>query len=1720
MYDELIYQDPSQSIHDTSENCHTNQLNLHLWTMSSKHFRKRRRKRDKCCVEEAKILFCKHRQVSSLPTMEYLSLIFTCLLLMLSQLVDSQLILDRPRSNLSSTGSHSHDDLLRRLSSTMLLENLLTHPSPINRSRLSLIFPFSSIPPYEDSKTIGQKPSNSTDQADRTRNSSKKVKLHDIKRKLPLATPSMDVSTTNRSNTVIEDKNVEDEKANKQATTTPDSFNPNSLNYLVDKLLNIDSSKQQATQPHRRPSPRPSLIKSDHPRRTFNSSSGPALTLDTLIKNEYDSRVQPMIKLLREQQKLSTTNSARRATTSLPTTSPINHRPDDNMNSSEATINLMTNNQPTTLLPHESVTTTTTTNSPNEETIIVTGSNRPPPPRSEGNRVDDFDSDNMDEFEDDEEEEEEEQATNSTVTDKTGPTKRLTNVPPYQLGTNFVHQPSSDQTPKDTERVMNEAAFIESSSRPDGVVGGSQVGERATDASTRGSMVFSDGGDEAERANKRKQSMFDDRADDRPTTTTHDSGNFVTKASSTKSDKLGDSFLLNQLFSTVNPLIDLNIKLRDSGPATTSSSHDSLHGQIGNPLIYKGYVGKDDYLFSTTAGDWSRPLGNSRDTTTHKYLHPNLTPTIRMTTTTTTTPAPPTEPPTVPYNYFLHQPVTNAQSVPSMVIPTSDPVQVTTTAPTPFAAIDLARETNAKGHTRPIPSPSSSQEYSSNRHTSSNKSASNKFLSSADKSPKIIVNDRKYSYQLPDRSLSSHKSQVRHNSTNSLSVPNFSKSHQSESETNRVTSSRLNDNVTSTTTSGANQKGSWAPTRLDSSRRDENQVQADNSLGRQANHTNVLLVNNRDSSLSFPIVEAKSSSSSSSSRQPIQRDSTNSQVSNSTEQADVEHDSQDSFVSRRKPAGDLSRPIKFGGRNESNNIAEQDDEQPQLVRKTKFNSERNKSKVSTTLRHRPSDTDQETSSGVDDVRYSNRNNEASSSDSDQENSPNVDQEEANATGDTGEMSDETGAQRGKNNANWPRLRVQSGNQHLNSTGASNRRPIKRVNQFISHEPAGSEIQTTGVQQQNFSGLLPTQNHTIRVVQFNRQPISPSRSTETILIGGGGGTDGTYAIPSTPAVLDHQTTNYGSTIGQGGNFFGEASSERPVMDNSINLLTGDMLAGKPGQHSGGILVTKDPYQHHSSNNILSSIQQPPTSTTLAPKGSTTTSDVDPQTGSGGQNVAGKTVKSTNQTVLLLIGISCVVSVVCLLLAAMRCQDVCDDYRSLRNAERAALKLQKHRLRYTKSHQINRLSRGLSSAESGRSLIDELNLEQPNSSVDLAAELNQARNARQQQQQNHLTRSMQFQPFAKNVSSAVNNNNNNNDQLVWSAANYRLPISSSLVDNNKESWPCENANHQHHQHRLMCQDDLMVGVNNNSKSWMHPYQFMQQHQHHHHQTRLRPLFGAGSSVSTFFPRRHDGHSFRNLGGSMDAQILVDSQQHSCAHADQQQLSRGLTRSKSILFDANKNVGRHVECNNPEHNHSQSHHICHNHTNHKCNHHHHHLHHHQQQHYAVNNTVADNSTSEDSELTFDDSQAVHCDNGGHGCNQGLNARLKAIQIAKLNNQLSSVWKKQQQARKVASSSSLHHKDHHHHHQRHQHHHHHHHHGRHQQQTTTTGSDSSSPTQCTCSRDHQPLLVAHNVRSNLHKTSHKHLSHRHDSKASLKQQAKRDKSMLIWSTNRDRLI
>ena len=1563
---------------------------------------------------------------------------------------------NRPTNKHSSTNSSSqsyanndkHDDLLRRLSSTMLLETLLRHPFPTNR----LPFPPLLTAPYASTIPI-DRPFNEPPIKNRS-TATKRIKLNNVShRKSDTNSGALDTSTTmSDSNSVakIEDKNS-------TSNSSADSFSPSSLNYLVERLLSMKTFNDE-TQNQKRPSQRRkdfhvSLPTSNQPRRIRLKSKSPVLTLDMLIKDEYDSRVQPMMKSLIEQQRLSTPNRISEESFNNQTTPFNNHKFDESATTAFATTSEPNKSAGTTSLP---------TMLPSKPTV--------PTNAAESNEGPADDS-TEDESEEDEEDGNSGDDNQTSAKGSRAPVRKvLHNVPPYQLGTNFIHV-----TPSPENVVVNKSERAATSSTNESVKFDSinedthrrALGHKNADSSTRGSLVFSDGGDEAERASKRRAGNKDP----------NEALSYAKRyTNSIKNDKLGDSFLLNQLFSTVNPLVDLSTKLQ-----SPTNQRDSAEPPMGNPLIYKGYVGKDDYLISTTASDWSRPINHSRDINSPPIVYKYLTPSAM----TTTTPSPPTEPPVIGYNYILNQPVTNAQSVPTMVIPTSDRPPYETTTRSPMFGL----------HKPPMRklTPMYSQKTPSVGQRKLSSSSDRSSLAPQDKGQSIIIQDRNYSYQIPD---SKSKPQVRpdnHTATSAESskdsverATNYqlpSESERPDTRNKSLTSSRLNNNVT--------ESGAWSPTKVTMLQRNAvsrpyNKTRRPSTVADYVNQTNVLLVggggNDSGPPIMFPVVEEKS--------RPTNRNMTGNA-------SDLIDDSQSDFIN------------ELGDRKAKDSAVEVSDGRFSHA-DPKFNPQRNKSKLpnSAVTRNRVHNSEQHRQvdgaegdghveatldgigrppqrAGDGGKRTKRPNNDIGNDDSSSESDNDGGLQDAG-----GKMKSSSALDRGKgsNSLNDGAMNFR------NTTGSSQ---AKKVKPLVNHEPAGSEISSTGIEDEtggNFRGT--NRNQTAR---FGH----PARTTETILIDSDQADSG---IVNSDQVGAAGPSNQGSAIvPQNSNFFSEATSERPILDRSSTSLLNDLVASAKANNRNTQqnfnTAAVDPYQRTSSNTVLSAVQQPlPNTTTpiFTPKmvtSSTTPISVVKEDEAASTSVSINSTKppltasksTSDRLAFILIGGSCVLSVVCLVLAAMsmRCQDMCDDYQSLRNAESAALKLQKHRLKYTKKHQVSR-SQGLNSVESGQSLIDDLNTDNGTSSLE--AEINHARNLRLQQQQPQHSKSIQF-----HNSTAFKNNDHHHHH-------HRGVFTNLAFAKDSTHCGCENCTRQ----RWMCQDDIMVGSNSNNSnhkhfSWLHPYHYMQHH------SRLRPPFGAGSSVGTFFPRRHDEQNFRP-GGSIDAQILIDGQpSHSCSAIDHQ---RHVTRSKSIL-QRSKNLAQarqvsgadsrgmfNLECNNPEHNHNVCHH---NHHHHKC-------------HLNTSNNNIEASLSDSSEITFD--EALHCENGHcHGPASRSadiqNNRLRLIQMAKLNDQLSSGLKRQQQQQTGGhlKKANLHH------HNSHQHLHPHHH------NQPTTSSDSSSPIQCTCSKIHQPLVSGNGRQQNAHRTSHKHLN-KHEVRESLKQQARRDKSMLIWSTNRDRLI
>lgn len=1541
----------------------------------------------------------------------------------------------------------TRDKLLRRLSSTMLLESLLfKRPnSNNNRPSLSHLLTLPILDPNENDTRANHtrrndensllpviKKSVATSRLYKNRNSTRSTRP--TKRTSLL----LEADTTNQSNSVSSEQSIKDEDGAK-SNQTRDSFSHKSLNYLVDKLISLStpSSDSSTASPQPRPPTRPfkpsqqiNLVKS--PFLDLNlKPQAPALTLDLLIKDEYDSRVQPMYEQLKNQQSLLLSSMVPNRST--PKADQVNHRLDDAITSSEAT-----------------TTTTSTSSSQNRNfnTSTPTVSNG----GDKGNNSnitssEDGDSDDYDESPDsDEDKSGDTKDDDESAQDDGGETttpkmiKILRNVPPYQLGSYtgrpelqaHLSTPDSDSGGEQSTTITPSSTtnygiptFGTTSAKKSLEQARRLHGDKASDASSRDSLVFSDGAIEAER-------KASSRRKDKPTTlrekyNNQQRGGYSEQA---KNDMPGESFLLNQLFSTISPLVDLNLKLNDQTINMRDPMGPSPKNQP-NPLIYKGYVGKDDYLLATTSSDWSRPISNNRDGATTRYL-----------TTTSTTPSPATEPPTVPYNYYLNQPITNAQSVPGMVIPASE------TPPHEYNTPRMPSVTLAPSQVPQTPPPSARIPIQPNfeqppstlngNHTSTLQNFT---------SGRMPTNDRKYSYQLPDNKQ--HTSQQQHqvvqrveHHMNSSRYPSLVGSDQKpvgESFVSRVP-------ATSSVTNNSSENF-WSPTKVTQVETTSMTTPHQNRR-HKVSHTNIKASGGTNTSVT-------TSGGKQSKRQP---------------NSDTHHDQGD------------------GG--------ETDDD---------YENENTTNRIKTVGGAAAESSSRKSSSDKSRVQ------------------PQLEEQVDNVSRSRGKAQDA------------PR-RVQ---QH----------------KFINHEPAGSEMTQTGLERlgvrHSDGNVLNQTNHYVRFQQ-------PKRSSEPILI--------SSSVDNNQSSVDQAMDPYRESMAAGTgerpagvpssnpNFFSEASFERPVLDNSISMFNAPHRGGQ--RHN--IDTTNDPYQRTSSNTILSTVHQPVSTTSVPTMSSTgggmTTTQVSNigdghgQSGiaEGGGGDAGRpSGKSSNDRLaFILIGGSCVLSVVCLVLAAMsmRCQDMCDDYHSLRNAERAALKLQKHRLKFTKSHQINKFNHGLSSSGSGQNLIDDFNIENNHMGTSGGG----ANNASDATDPSH-SRNLRFQTNAKSIQfteSAAPKSGGVNEPS-WNQVNNVAPILNGgpAAGAHRNQWTnlatdsggvipicgCDNCTNR----RLMLHDDFMLS-NNKHLSWLHPYYHMQ------HPMRFRPLFGAGSSVSTFFPQNHVERESRGVGASsVDAHALIEGANgkpsHSCG---------AIGRSKSILSKSknfapsstsrhanNHHLDHHASCgglansggglanvlesaNSIEHDHA--HHSCCNHDHHKCHNHHNHHHHHHHQHQDSNDTTA----SEESETTLDEAPG-HCEHHAHHCsrdhptrNTDASNRVKLIQMAKLNSQLSSGWKKQsttQLKQHAGHGHSGNNNNHHHHHNHH-----------HNQHLATTSSDSSSLPQCTCV--HQPLLSAatNHGGGRSHKTSHSHHLNKRDTRDNnvQRQQAKRDKSMLIWSTNRDRLI
>lgn len=1637
-------------------------------------------------------------------------------------------------STMPSSREKEHE-LLRKLSSTMLLDTLLRNPILTNKSPFPSLSMFSNFGGSFESG-INKQPYDGMTSSNTKSNSTQKDvgRLNGTRKNFKVGPPvagAMDVSTTNR--TTITHKNspsIEFKNLMPIETESPrhDTFNASSLNYLVDKLLSVQPFKHDMTRkrPHRRKSPYENIAAfsqeaaSDQSLNTLPTANNSPITLDVLIRDEYNSRVEPMLKSLMDQRRLSSPYPSYKNASS-----PSNHRLDvqtfDNdisASTSPSNVDRRKNNQ------------LTTTDNPTDpsihNTIVAFGD------------IEDLEDD--EEFDDELDDsvdmslESDKVSLKGSARNKTKSSNELSdkkvvlqNVPPYQLGNNLGHQIRGSRYPlnglnsSQSEIQTTTMSSIDKKHAQDLVSDDKKkmpnLNEKFTDASLRDSLVFSDLADEDR----------DDRRRNHPNRTESNTDTESvaiqkkrkepggkSKGGSRHNERTGESFLLD-LFSTINPLTDLD-KLKEN--------YNQRDANDRNPLIYKGYVGKDDYLLSTTARDWSRPL-NNRDAATppalYKYMHNNQQPDETIPVT------PPSEPPMPPYtsSYFPNQPVTNAQSVPTMVIPTSDPPEMTTT---PQPQLSSGFEPSR----RKIHLPNNQfggYSRSTNNHLAPYQHGINALLQNSQLKPlerqQIFKNhDRKYSYQIPDRLQNKTRHQQMIGHTNLPSTDRFRPLLNDSSESQELTAINGGKNITpsSKMTTIVEVDRNWSPSKIiQNSQQDQKRLRTQNQNSPQ----DILIPGSSPMNLSSPMlvpfVGMKSFGSTPLTNTIIQSQGKVSPVDVSTV-IGIENIPVSTLPPTMRPLESTAKPTSV-----TNGLKEIGDHQERPPQKNFTHTERRSNNFQRNkLKPSKKETSQEPSvtdpSEIDDslgdkdseqVDGDNRGSNSRKSKRptnkhrNQHEKPDSDESELadDYQGESGDSSDEqitTSTHRPKKQSK-DRTRASSKDQQQHGMNEQvNGEDLKQnqTNKVTSygsskHDEAGSEISLVGFEKNLQLPTLHRRNQTTRFIGQKQQP--PQVNTETITLSGSEG-DGISYKPASGSDSSSAAvpTSFGSTIIPNSNFVGEASSDSPTLDNSIPAILNGRPLGKIQKQPPHIsTAVDDAYQRiSSSNNIVSTVLQPSSKvvvTTNMPKSlepSSTTTEVyrKPEDSVGNSSGGGKSANdpviskpsskgTSDRLAFILICGSCFLSVVCLVLAAMsvRCPDMFDDYRYMRNAEKAALRLQKHRLRYTKNHQINRYSDGSSPENIGPNLIDDLNIHTPNAVI-AESELNHMRNSTKCLN----SRPTQFNPAqCKNTTDATN--------AIWNQSSSQQHLPG--LSNKDQPCRCANCSNQRWSYQ---QEDLMAA--NKHLSWLHPYFYMQNH------ARLRPLFGAGSSVGTFFPRRMDDQKLHTAGGSIDAQILIDSQPpHSCGIIDQ----RGAARSKSILNTSKKTLNqRHVNglgvsqhdtsnfgCNNPGHGHS--HHDCHNHGAS----HHHHLHHHR--------CNLETSTSDGSELTIDDS-FHHCDSAkcsAHHQKTALNNRLKLNQLRSADighTHHSAIWKPRSFRKSTQSS----------------HHHLHHHH------QPMSGSDASSSAQCTCSKDMQPLLQASsNARhSSSHRTSHKRLL-KHDTNF---KQGKRDKSMLVWSTNLDRLI
>lgn len=1466
-------------------------------------------------------------------------------------------------SRLETSTSVNRTELLKKLSSDRLLEALSRRIANNQTTSSSLGTRLGSKPllmvenPHESNTKSNRIVIHSDEQ-----NSSKYKSDHDNVDKLTS-------ETALHQSTIIGAKKSDDEEKVPNTSGKSDLFNASSLNYLVEKLLNVDSLKQSTripVYPSKRPSPRKKIeqrIDSQSSLDRLNFLKNAPKTLDILIREEYNSRVEPMLQSLLNQQKLSGQQTLQSSVDNPVTkTGPANHKTTEMYSTMSSTsldpiATSLHGSEPSNILNLSSTITSVSNGDQNtsvdfEDLLDLEGDGESDEPDDDYESTEKIPTSTAGRLPSD---------TSGLITKGT----RLRNVPPYQLSVNFhsVNQRPNfgtepPETPTTTSSTLNTVTTRHESNSDQKQQGrrnntNSKTSEREAVATNRGSLVFSDGAEEAMRLN---------RSNTRKKAQSHleiDMANPRVKLNSLGSHS-GETNLLKQLFSTVRPSRDSQVRLSEH---TKVVQKDHL---APNPLVYSGYVGKDDYLISSIASDWSRPLTNRETNTTAIYKYP-------YSAIGTTTRRPQSNLPTS-YSIYQEQPLTNAQTVPSMVIPTS-------ASPT----LRFPRPTYPSMHLTDYQQKNMSSMSNQSLHNSvadgsypntTNVSFLNETARRDPQASIAILNEKGNAVVLSNNPITSTRHvQQSGNDVYLTKIPKEIPPRTSEIPLSSHISDNMNLNRVDRVSS---------PPLLSI-------VGEKSDSNFQRNHGKP-----PDESRFSTVMYANSESKNTSSQGRIdklshagQRNAPIDTVSLSI--AEGKTYSRDGVISHGAPDVSSADPT-ISLSNSAGNINHTTSDYG-------FNNNIRKHK------HQPdnmNDRREKPYSSMQDYQ---------ASESDQH-----------------ELSSQP--QTTPKRPTDPDLFNKS-KPHMNS----------------SHEHKGSEI--LGTNRQDHSSHLRN---------------STSILNKTSLEVGDDGSSAHFGTNHSTTVGLPNSASAGSTIISNSNFFSEASSESPIYDNSITV-AGIDRANKHGSSSPDLYQRIGSVAGGSSVGSSNSIE-------TREVGGNKQSDLNPITTT---KTAGK---SSDRMAFILIGGSCALSVVCLVFAAMsmRCQDMCDDYRSLRNAERAALKLQKHRLRYTKNHQITRLDAINNSDVSQQDDFNALNGMKQDGSTDKIVDFEAVNSSRCLNAPGNGN-SKPLEHVVSNNAGMVSNNGLSNERspgfTAWNAPNCQVPV-SALVH---RDGPCGCSNCINY--RWIAQNEMLASSKH--LSLLHPYYFMQ------NQSRLKPPFGAGSSVGTFFPRRLEDQSFHG-GGSSDAQILVDNHRsHSC-HAGLDQ--RGLLQSKSILQRSKRFHPRHstrveplvcndvtnLECNNPNHSH--------------------HMH----------KYDLEPSASEESEITVDESIpcdsvkcSLHHQNRYH-CHHSVSMGCMKVQHSK--SQQSSHHGRSTKA-KISQP----------------HHHHHHHHHAHQQPSSS--SDTGSIAQCTCNRDQQPLIFGNHTRQQ--STRLKVINYKqpkHDSRASVKRHGKRDKSFLVWSTNRDQLI